>query len=118
MRRLSAKRRKLIDEASPARQAFAREFPRCWICGKRADDVHEIARGPARGNAYADRSTWLRLCRLCHDDVGDYSKYPIARQLWLKRTNDPEYYDRERVNMLRGRQPDAITESEVDDAVL
>jgi len=83
------------------------------ICNAKSTDTHEIARGPARANAYALRLAWLRVCRRCHDELGDYSKFPISRQLFLKKTNDPEYYDRQRVNELRGRQPDAITEEEV-----
>jgi hypothetical protein len=38
---------------------------------------------------------------------------PIARQLAYKLIHDPEHYDRQRVNVLRRRQPDAVTEREV-----
>jgi hypothetical protein len=38
---------------------------------------------------------------------------PIARQLALKKMNDPGGYDRVQVNRLRGRADDAITEGEV-----
>jgi hypothetical protein len=38
---------------------------------------------------------------------------PIAMQLAIKKINDPLLYDRQKTNILRGRQADAITEGEV-----
>lgn len=114
MRRISKKRRRLLKEADEARNAFRIEHPRCMICGVQACDIHEIARGSLRHKAYCDRHTWLHLCRKCHDAVGNYANWPIARQLSVKMRSDPEYYDLEHFNRLRGRAPNAIEQCEVD----
>lgn len=39
---------------------------------------------------------------------------PVVAQLAWKKLSDPVGYSREAVNALMGRQPEAITESEVD----
>src|SRR3989304_701614 len=104
------------------RSDFAFEFDYCFVCNKSWHrdrdvpftlEVHEIARGPARKKAVESRCAWLLLCRRCHDAMGDLKKWPISRQLALKRIHDPEYYSRITVNSLRGRDPNAITETEV-----
>jgi hypothetical protein len=41
----------------------------------------------------------------------------VAKQLAIKRIHDEAGYNRQRVNALRNRQPDAITEGEVCVAV-
>ena len=38
---------------------------------------------------------------------------PIAKQLAIVKLNNPQAYDRVKVSLLRGRQPEAITEAEV-----
>lgn len=104
----------MIGAASEARDQFAFEFTKCWVCGKHAHDTHEIVRGAMRHLGYTHRSCWIRTCRRCHDqELGDLSRWPVARQLALKKEHDPEHYDRVEVNLLRRRQPDSITESEV-----
>lgn len=113
MRGVSKKRKREIDAARESRDAFAREFPRCWICNEQATDIHEIPRGPARRFGYADRRAWLRLCRKCHDLAGDYSKLPLPAAYLLKLMRDPGHYDRRWLNITRGREPDAITEQHV-----
>lgn len=103
------------------RRQFAQEFGYCMRCldeWKRTClmfglQTHEIARGVHRKEAVKHRATMLRLCELCHDTV---SRWPIAAQLALKRMRDPEHYDRVLVNRIRGRQPEAVTELEVDQA--
>lgn len=77
-------------------------------------ETHEIVTRACNAKSPRELSTLLRLCGECHCDIHDYSKWPIARQLALKKRQDPEHYDRQRVNVLRGRAPDAITEEEVD----
>lgn len=105
----------MISARSEARDQFAIQFPKCWVCGKHAHDTHEIVRGAMRHLGYIHRSCWIRTCRRCHDqELGDLSRWPVARQLALKKQYDPEYYNRIEVNLLRRRQPDSITESEVD----
>ena len=79
-------------------------------------ETHEIASGAARQKALTEPATWLRLCYAHHRGrygVHDLSVWPIARQLALKKLCDPEHYDRVKVNLLRDRQPEAITEDEV-----
>jgi len=53
--------------------------------------------------------TWLALCRDCHDAAGDYSEWPITRQLAAKLLADPGRFDLRRFNEIRGRAPGAIT---------
>lgn len=107
------------------RHQFLLEYGRCMVCGdgwRFADyfpkvlDPHEIARGPARRKAVDCPAAWLVLCRQHHEEMGDYSVWPVVAQLALKRLRDPEHYDRQAVNLLRGRAPEAITDAEVDAA--
>lgn len=97
------------------REEFSYDQDRCWICGAPASDVHEIARGVHRKQALEERCTWLKLCRECHRNKvhggGWWAR--ITSQLALKMVRDAEHYDRQRVNEIRGRMPDAITEREV-----
>jgi hypothetical protein len=97
-----------------ARWQFAAEFTRCMICGKAASDTHEIPRGVHRKGALKHREAWLRLCRSCHNECGDYSKWPIAKQYAVKKDNDPRFYNRILLNRLRGRADEAISEEEVN----
>lgn len=111
----SDKRRAEASTAEAEREAFALEFPQCMVpgCRRQSCDVHEIARGPARRAAYLERCAWLSLCRICHDAMDDYSVWPLDRQYALKALRDTAFYDRQRLNELRGRAPDAISEQEV-----
>jgi hypothetical protein len=114
MRRLSTKRAAELRQVKKARDAFLAEFRSCMMCQRKPPtDVHEIARGASRGRAVLLRVTWLALCRDCHEEAGDYSKWPITKQLALKLLRDPEHYDRVAVNRIRRRADDAITEEEV-----
>lgn len=101
------------------RDEWAYEHDECFICGSRKMlESHEICCGPSRQKALEEPATWLRLCAECHrgkNGVHNYAVYPIFRQLFLKKRNDPEYYDRVKVNRLRGRADEAITEAEVDE---
>lgn len=110
------------DITAEARREFAAEFAFCFNCGdlwRKSGhgwpglQTHEIARGPARKLAYADRTAWLRLCAGCHEAVGNLREWPIARQLALKLLCDPVWYDVERVNKLRGRAAGSVTQGEV-----
>lgn len=96
------------------RDLYRWEFPMCqWYgCDQPAAELHEIARGPARRAALAARAAWLNLCRNCHQQYG--LSHLVVLQLAVKKLADPEGYDRQAVNVLRGRQPEAITEAEVD----
>ena len=103
---------------SDPRKEWGDGFVRCFLCGALARNVwpprletHEIARGPAKEKSMSEPATWLRCCHRCHEDR--LAAMPIPTQLALKRMNDPPHYDRIRVNVLRGRQPEAVGECEV-----
>lgn len=114
LRRVSKKRAALNREAKPLRDDFRQMFTMCQCCCKRvASDVHEICRGSHREAALKERAAWLCLCRVCHDELDDYSQWPITRQLALKLVGDPEFFDLATVNTLRGRDENAITLAEV-----
>ena len=55
----------------------------------------------------------LHFCRKHHDLEHGSSGNAVLRQLAYKVISLDGSYDRRRVNELRGRQPDAITEMEV-----
>jgi len=97
------------------RDEFRMAFDHCFLCGEPGTDVHEIARGAHRAKALTEPATWLKVCKWCHASKVD--GMPIARQLAYKMIHDPEHYDRQAVNRLRNRQPDAVTEREVAEEV-
>jgi hypothetical protein len=83
-------------------------------CLHRAVCIHEIARGAHRKEAFKEPAAWLALCMGHHWEMDDYHLWPIVRQLALKKVSDSINYDRLKVNALRSRAPEAITEEEVD----
>ena len=102
------------SKTKAARAAFCQEHEhRCFSCGGAGSDVHEMARGCHRSVAVRERCCWLLLCRPCHEEMDDYSIWPLTRQLALKLISDPIYFSPERFNEIRGRAPGAITLSEV-----
>ncbi len=110
------------------REEWAEGQDYCWVCGWRAGEyrtgkwkleTHEIARGPARAAAMDCPAAWVRTCNVCHTyELDDLKRWPIARQLALKKKHDPEHYNRVAVNVLRHRDPEAITEAEVEREVV
>lgn len=114
LRTKSPKRAKQDRQTTPARKAYKAEFLMCHRCCKRpATDTHEIARGTHKAAAMKEPCTWLALCRTDHDEMGDYSIWPVARQLALKLVADPNRFDLKKFNKLRGRNERAITLDEV-----
>ena len=115
MRSVSKKRAKLIREMREARRTFAMEHEACCVCGERKEiTVHEIVRGAFREKGYQERCTWLPACFDCNSGpLHSHIEWPIAYQLALKAICDLEYYDRRKVNELRGRSPDDVTEMDV-----
>ena len=96
------------------RSTFREWSQQCMVCTFReCTEVHEICNGPDRQVALGRRETWLALCRRCHDEIGDKSLWPVERQLAVKLLHDPEWFDPEAVNIIRGRDPDAITIVEI-----
>lgn len=93
-----------------ARSAFKSWAHKCMLCRVReVVDVHEICNGPARQKALGMRETWLAVCRCCHEDLDDKRLWPVTRQLAVKLLRDPDWFDPQVVNELRGRDPEAIT---------
>ena len=113
MRSLSLNRQRKKRQADKLRADFRKRFPSCWVCSLPADDIHEIARGGSRAKSYAEECNWLRLCRTCHEEMSNYDKWTIVKQIALQGLRNSAAYDREKVNILRGRHPDAIMEQEV-----
>lgn len=102
-----------------ARAAWGRQFD-CFLCGWPSSgpaegtfqlEVHEMVRGCGRSKGVKMAAAWIRVCNACHRIV---ESWPVARQLALKRSRDPENYDRVAVNLARGRQAEAISEQDVD----
>ena len=115
MKPISNKRRRRLREVAAGRNAYREKFPRCqWPgCLKTATELHEIARGPARQIAIGEICCFLHLCQKDHRLCDDYSIRPLARQLAVKQIADPDGYDLQRFNIIRGRAPNAITQEEV-----
>ena len=116
---LSASRGRLIRMFQVERRAFLVKFPRCAYpgCQRRAVSIHEIAFGRGiRHQAYGERCTWLPSCSM-HNLSGagfhDLQAMPLAHQCALKQLLDPQHFDLPRINVLRGRSPQAITEADV-----
>jgi len=100
--------------AKLTREGWLRQQEGCMACGSMiGGEVHEIARGPARQKALEEPAAWLAVCRECHEQLGDYSVWPVVRQLALKRLRDPNRYNRRKINELRHRAAEAISEAEV-----
>ena len=114
MKKYSAKRAELNRKAKPIREEYKAEWVMCQVCCQRvAVDLHEIARGVHRAAAISEPCTFLTLCRLCHNDLGDLREWPICRQLAAKLLADPTKFDLARFNEIRGRAEGAITMGDV-----
>lgn len=95
------------------RDDFGMKFTHCFClpCQEPGTDVHEIARGSFRGKSIEEPAAWIKTCRHHHDR--EFNGMPIATQLALKLLSDPENYDREAINRLRRRAPNAVSERDV-----
>jgi len=103
---------------SPVLREFAEQFDRCWLCGTRAINtwpprlaIHHLVRGVDREKAKHERCVLIRTCQRCHEARLDGME--IALQLAIKKHNDPEHFDRVRVNRLRNRADNAVSEGDV-----
>lgn len=85
MRQISNKRRELIKKVKPIRDGLREEVGHCEICKTHRGilDVHEIGRGVYREACLGERCALLVVCRSCHDELGNTSKWTEARQLAL-----------------------------------
>lgn len=73
LRRVSKQKQKQNREYGKLREKFMAENPGCKVCEgegepnpRRAVDVHHVS---GRGSKTNDVSTWLPVCRQCHDDI-------------------------------------------------
>jgi len=68
MRKYSKKRSKLNSEYSKLRKQFLEQYPVCqakiFNCTTSSSDVHHTK---GRGKYLNDTSTWLSVCRNCHN---------------------------------------------------
>ena len=105
-----------MSRTTPVREAYRKAFDRCQgddNCPYVGMEVHEILRGIHRKEASNHRCTLLLLCRVHHDAMGDYSIWPIARQLARKLLVDPEYFDLEKICEIRGYGKDEFTLTDI-----
>ena len=101
-----------VHSSGITRKEWSMRFNFCFLCGTWMFlETHEIARGCNRSKGLITPGCWIRVCRDCHRIVEGWQ---VAKQLALKKWHDPEHYDRVAVNLARGRQPEAITEEEVE----
>lgn len=116
LRRVSAKRQKLMRVVGPKRKAYIQEIGYCEVCWTMDRlftnenlVVHEIVKGPGREKALEHRAAQLVACNGCNTGrLEDYSVCPIEKQLAIKLLSDPEHFDLELVNQLRMRARTAI----------
>jgi hypothetical protein len=73
--------------------------------------VHEIAKRSQAPKQWGERCNYFLACNPCNCTVLEDATLPY--QFAIKLLNDAKHYDRRRVNVLRGRAPDAISESDV-----
>jgi hypothetical protein len=55
---------------------FLREHPRCELCPRKSKDVHHKM---GRGKWLLVTSTWMAVCRKCHDKIEANKKW--AREM-------------------------------------
>ena len=84
---VSSKRKKKDQEYLKLRERYLTENPLCMVkvggCTHNATDVHHKYAGSNREAFYLVQSTWLAVCRNCHDWV--HARPGDARLMgWLK----------------------------------
>ena len=84
---VSSKRKKKDQEYLKLRERYLTENPLCMIkvngCANGATDVHHTYAGSNREAFYLVQSTWLPVCRNCHDWI--HTNPSKARTMkWLK----------------------------------
>jgi cytochrome c553 len=85
--RVSAKRAKKDAEYSKLRQRYLTENPLCMVnvngCMHNATDIHHTFAGSNRDAFYLVQSTWLGVCRSCHDWIHNHPEEARIMN-WLK----------------------------------
>jgi hypothetical protein len=84
---VSSKRKKKDAEYSKLRERFLTDNPLCMVkvngCGHGATDVHHTRSGSDRDAFYLVQSTWLAVCRNCHQYVHEHPEESRIMG-WLK----------------------------------
>jgi hypothetical protein len=80
----SAKMAKLMTQYRKQRAAFLRLSPWCGVChtAKATDVHHKLGRGPY----LLMSSTWIGVCRICHNHIHAHPSWAYAEGLLIKRT--------------------------------
>ena len=84
---VSSKRKKKDQEYLKLRQRYLTENPLCKVrvsdCMHNATDIHHTYAGSNRDAFYLVQSTWIPVCRVCHNYI--HSNPAEARTMgWLK----------------------------------
>jgi len=84
LRRVSAKRRKLLSLYSDLRKTYLQSNEVCEVCKENeATDIHhKLPLG--RGGKLNDTSIFLAVCRVCHDHIHSNPKWAEEKGYLLK----------------------------------
>jgi hypothetical protein len=115
MNRVNPKTAAIRRQSKDPRAQYVAEHFTCQCCMKRqATECHEIVTRAKNAKSILYRSCYLALCGYCHrNEVSDYSRYPVSRQLALKLVSDGDHFNLAEVNRLRGTDESAITLADV-----
>ena len=129
MKHISDKRRALIEDAGPIREALIKAVGKCEICGHSprkpnkelppdlsALCVHEIANGPNRPRALDKNYATLVTCWACNSlELTNKRIWPLDRQLAMLLKSRPDDYDLQAFcRLLNPNAPNRIEQWEVD----
>ena len=68
LRSVSPRKKAQLEEYFPRARAFKKRHPVCQVCDRRkTKDVHHKA--GRLGKNLLDETTWLAVCRCCHDFI-------------------------------------------------
>lgn len=120
MRYRTKKRAKDDRKANPIEWEWLANFDRCGACNKRKIiTTHHMVGGPNRWRAKGVLAALFPACWDCNrDDLEDETKWPLSKQLAVKKRIDPANYCLKTINALLGVKGDPnphqrITEKDV-----
>ncbi len=91
------------DEWKRQRLGESRTCPICRKTSHLPRDCHEMVRRSHAPRQWGVRSNYLLVCRTCHDTI--IPSMPLAKQLAYKLMTDPDHFDLEEVNEIKGGEP-------------